>query len=271
MKIDILFLAVLLPAALVRAADANVISIETGTTINISGTRAQVIVTTANRGDEAAHNVKAGMEIGGRQFSGRLKETLSPREQYSEEFNAELEFKKPGRYPVVVNIDYTDANLYPFSALSATYINYGESLNARVAGMVAPVTLAKNGRINLTVNNLDAVERKFHFRVIAPKEIVVTNPEGEIAVASGTEKKVSLDIRNISALPGSSYPVFALLGYEDDKYYYSTINTGIITVVRNKSLLDAYQWPLLIVLAVLVAIVIAYNSGRLRDRGAKVK
>lgn len=264
-----IFIFFLFLAAIAGISDAKFISIETSTSLNISGEKAQVVVLTKNKGDEPAYNLKVSVEIGGRQFEGLQKEALSLNEQYRAEFNVAPDFKKPGRYPVVVNVDYTDANLYPFSALSAVYINYKDALNARAAGVIAPVTLSKKGRISLEVNNMDSMERTFRFRLIAPKEMLIANPEGDVTVGPGMGKTVSFDVKNISALPGSVYPVFALLGYEDDKHYYSTVSAGNITIVKEKSFLDAYKWLLFGILAVLIAVVVFYNYGRSGDRGAK--
>jgi hypothetical protein len=270
MKISISTLLFFLSLAVIpRLAESNFISIETGTVIHISDDHAQIIVTTTNKGDEPAYNLKMSIEIGNIAFSGHVKNSLAPKEQYREEFNTALGFKKAGRYPVIVNTEYTDANLYPFTAPSATYLNYKEALNARVAGIIPETRLAKSGSISLTVNNMDVVERKFHFHLIAPKEILIRNPQGDITVDSGMRKTISFDIKNISALPGSSYPVFVLLSYEDSKYYYSTINTGTITIAKERSLLETYKWPLMAALIILVVIVFIYNSKKFRERDAK--
>ncbi|HWR58824.1 MAG TPA: hypothetical protein VN328_08055 [Thermodesulfovibrionales bacterium] len=256
-------------AVLAQPAEAGFISFETSTVINVLENRAQAVVTVTNKGDEAAHNVKVTMEIDESSFPGSLKNLLQPKEQYRAEFETALKYKKPGRYPVIVSVEYTDANLYPFTAPSVAYLNYGDSSNARATGTIANATVTKTGSIRLTINNLDTVEREFNFRMVAPKELLISGPKGGRMIAPGESKTVSFEVRNISALPGSNYPVFAVLGYEDDKYYYSTVATGSVTVARGSALLTTYKWPLAALLVILVLIVAAYNLKTFRKRGPK--
>lgn len=254
-----LFLFSIFFGSFMNVAEAKFISIETTTTVTMKNNEVGMRVSLANKGDEPAHNVTVNVEIMGKQLKGPLKDKLGVNEKYNEEFTTKVDFQKPGRYPVVVNVGYTDANLYPFTALSVALLNFKESANARVVGIIPQTKLAKNGKIPLTVNNIDVAERKFHFRLVSPKEIFIANPEGDISVDSGADKTVSFDARNISALPGSSYPLFVLLEYEDGGYHYSAVNSGNIIIKKQELVPDAYKKPLLAVLIAVFAGILFYN------------
>lgn len=237
-----------------QMSSAGFITIETTTSVTVAGDNARVTITTTNKGDEPANNVIINLAFASKQFSGKLKDTLGIKESYTDEFTFPIEFKKAGRYPIIVTVEYTDANLYPFSALSVSYLNFNNPANARVSGTISQTSIADKGKIAVAVNNIDSVERKIHMQLITPKEFMVQGPVTEISVAPAKEKSASFEIRNISALPGSSYPVFAIISYEDDQYYYSTIASGIINIEKQKGFFNIYIKMLTAVLAAFIVL-----------------
>jgi len=249
-------------------SEAAFITIETTTSTTVRDNVPNISVSVTNKGDESAHNVRINIMLASKQYSGRLKDVLGKGLSYTEEFSPSAEFKKAGRYPFLVNVSYTDANLYPFSALSVSYINYKEPLDSLITGTIPELALSEKGSVRLTAKNIATKEIKFKYEFILPREFMAEKPGGEVTAGPGTEKVITSDIENISALAGSKYPVFALLSYEDDKYYYSTIASGSITVGK-KNLLYRYKTYLIVLLAVLILIVIFYNLKGAGKRASK--
>jgi hypothetical protein len=246
-------------------SEAKYITIETQATANIEDDHARIRVAVVNKGDEPAYNIKISTDISGQVKATPLKEILKPNEPYEEELTTTIEFKKTGRYPVIVMVDYTDQNQYPFTALSVVYLNYRESVVSRMVGQVEAAPLADRGKVKIKVKNLEQAEEKVEIRLVVPKELSSPKPKQEVTVKPGVEETIVFDITNISALPGSSYQIYAILGYEHEQYYYANAVGGNIKVEEKKTALESYK-GLLIVVAIALVLIVAYFNIRRRPR-----
>lgn len=249
--------------ASVYLTEAKYITMETEVTAGIEVDTAKIHVGVTNKGDEPAYNIRVSTDVSGKVTSAPLREILKPNDQYSQDLTAVLEYKKPGRYPAIIIVDYTDKNQYPFTAISIAYLNYKESVVGRAVGEVIPSVMSDKGTLKVKVKNLEESDERIEVSLVLPKELKSPNPKKEVSLKPGKEDTLLFDITNISALPGSSYQVYALFGYEHDQYYYSNAIGGNIKVEQRKSLLEQYQTPL-IAIAVTLILIVAYFSGRRR-------
>jgi hypothetical protein len=249
----LILFAFLIPAE----SSASVISIETSVSAVSGDNGTMVRVDNLNKGDEPAFNLKVNVDINGTRISGRIKDKFAVKDKFSEEFQVAAKFQKPGRYPVIVTTEYTDANLYPFSAVSVSYVNHKESANALVVGTLHATKIAQSGEVSLTVKNLDAAKRKYSVRMVAARELSVVNPAIELALNPLSESTIKFEVRNLSALPDSSYPVFAVMTYEDEQYFYTAVNSGLITIGNTKPF-GKLKMPLLAVFILLVSMIAVY-------------
>ncbi|MCG6536578.1 MAG: hypothetical protein L7F78_18190, partial [Syntrophales bacterium LBB04] len=168
---------------------------------------AAIHLSIGNRGDEGAYNVRAFVDVDGKRLAGKLKNSLGVNESYEVDFRTGISLQKPGRYPVMVTIEYTDNNMYPFTVLSANYINYMEPQNSRVLGMVPELTVSDSGSLQVVLSNIDREDRKVVVRPMAPKEFFFTDTRREVLVKSGEKKPVSFSVRNLAAYPEQVYGV----------------------------------------------------------------
>jgi hypothetical protein len=260
------FLATLTVAA---TAHARFITIEANVNAGIEGETATISVNISNKGDEAAHNVVVRAEIGGAVQTGLLREALLPNERYSETFNTVVEYQKPGRYPVIVTVDYTDGNQYPFSALSIVHLDYRENVVGRVVGELGSASIGPRGSVKLNVRNLGQTEERLTARLVTPRELSASPATREVRLKPNEKEALAFKVRNESALSGSQYQVYALLDYEQDNYHFSNVVGGQISVEDTQDALPAYTAPLIGV-AILVGGVLAYVNLRKRPRGKAV-
>lgn len=222
----------------------------------------------ANKGDEGAYNVKIGVDIGGKVLAGSLRDALEVNGKYTEEFTSPVGFKKPGKYPIVIFVDYTDRNQYPFTALAVVYPTYKEGVVGRAVGEMGKASISDKGVLGVKIKNLEDADKKVTIRIVLPKEFSGGDTKKEVEVKAGSEAAVSFDVKNIAALPGSSYQVYALLEYEDDKYHYGSAVGGVINVEEKKKALSAYKWSLAAI-AVILTVMVAYLN--LRKKGRKAR
>lgn len=250
-----------------RVSEASFIAITTETAAKIEDSTAKIVVGVTNKGDESAYNVKISAAIGGKIIAGPLIDLLKVNDKYSETLTGSVDFKKPGTYPVIIAVEYTDANRYPFTASSVVYVNYKEGAVSRVAGEIAAISIADSGRLRVKIKNMEQAEEKIAIRLVAAKEFLISTPEKQITLKPGLEETVVFDIKNLSALTGSNYPVYAILGYEDDKYHYTSGIGGAIHIEEEKPILTRYKKPLIAV-AVILSLIIVYMNVRRKGQEA---
>lgn len=241
--------------------EAGFITIETKATVNIDKDTIKSTVEVTNKGDEAAYNVRITADIGGKLLKGTVKDVLKVNEKHSEEFTTEAGFKKAGRYPVIVTIEYTDQNQYPFTALSIVDLVYKENVITRVSGQLIALEVMEKGNLKVKVKNLEDIEKKVNILLVIPKELSSPNRQKEVVIKGGAEETVKFDIRNLAALLGSNYVVYAVLQYEDDNYHYTNSTRGNIKIEEKKEIVKFYRWPL-VALAVLLIFAVLYINLR---------
>jgi hypothetical protein len=259
-------LALLAMWTVASTVHARFITIEANVNAGIEGETASILVSLANRGDEAAHNVVARAEIDGAVQTGLLREALLPNERYSETFKAPVAYQKPGRYPVIVTVDYTDGNQYPFSALSIVHLDYRETVVGRVVGELGSTSIGSRGSVKLRVRNLGPTEERLTARLVTPRELAASPATRDVRLKPDEKESLSFKVRNASALSGSQYQVYALLAYEQDNYHFSNVVGGKISVEDRDDGLAAFTAPLAAV-AILVGGALAYVNLRKRPRG----
>jgi hypothetical protein len=267
MRADTVAVLSLLAALTVApTAQARFITIEANVNAGIEGATATIAVNVANRGDEAAHNVVARADIGGAVQTGHLRGTLLPNERYSETFNTAVEYQKPGRYPVIVTVEYTDGNQYPFSALSIVHLDYGDTVAGRVVGELGSVSIGSGGSVTLNVRNLGQTHERLTARLVTPGELSAAPATRAVRLKPNEKKSLAFKVRNASALSGSQYQVYALLDYEQDNYHFSNVVGGQIAVKDSEDALAGYTAPLIAV-TVVAGGVLVYVNRRKRPRG----
>jgi hypothetical protein len=244
-KFYLLIIAILLLGA--SPSHAGVISIEAQITTQIKSDTLFTTVTVTNRGDEAADNIQIETQSPTTSQKSAVLPTLPVGKSHSETFSYPLQGLLRGRYPYLARIDYTDTNLYPFSALAFSLFNYQENASSYLLGTLGNTKIEKNGRIELSVKNLDARDKQLTIELITPRELSVDHARSQSVLSAGAESTISFSMRNFSALQGSTYAVFALIQYEDGGTHFTTLAPGTVIIGPPGflSTLQKYQTPLI--------------------------
>ena len=203
--------------------------------------KTQANLTVANYGDEAAFSVSISLILpegfdSNKIFINKLEPNYPIESTLNITRNKDL---LPGRYPAIVLTEYTDANSYPFSAISYTSIIYKVNTFSKVSGSMKELSLAgkSSKKLILELKNFDESEHELKIRLFLPKELKVSEKEKTILIKGKEERKIEFDVSNFGALEGSSYFVLASIEYEDNLHY-SSFATGIIKIEKeNKGFL----------------------------------
>ena len=231
---------------LAAAATAGTISIRIVSTAELVGDALVVAVTVANDGDEAAGSVAATLRFRGAEVRGATRARLGPGDSFDETLTLPAPSLGAGRWPYQLAVSYTDTNQYPFEALHVGTIEAGGPPPARVAvAKFEPGSVADAGELEVRVKNLSDVARDVRLRVLLP-EALEGKPSGEtLELDAWEERPVSLRLVNRAALPGSRYPVFVALEYEDGPIHQALVARSTVEVLGEESQLVSggrYLW-----------------------------
>ena len=236
----VFFLLVLLQS--MGVAQGSFISMETKTSATFQENTLVVKVGVTNKGDESAYSVQVSVDANDKVASTPVKDILQTNETYTVEAPFDMDIQTVGRYPLIVTVDYTDLNQYPFSAISSSYFVYKEDVSPRIHGKIDSVGISKSGKLVLTLKNLLETAKKVRVKLSVPRELSVSEPIKDVDMDSRSEKTIRFAIKNFSALAGSSYHVFAVIGYDDNNKHCTVTIPGMVKIMEKKDFLQTYKW-----------------------------
>jgi hypothetical protein len=241
LKSLIVFFLILL--FLADIVSATFISINTDITdMQIEGEFGMSSLSVRNLGDEAAFDVGLSFLLpqgfdSDDIFVGRL----NPDEGAEKEFILSIEGDiLAGVYPAALVVSYKDANSYPFSAIAPFKIIQGSRTTSNVFGVFDEVTLAgdRKEKLTLSIKNPDTSSHDLSVNLYIPIELNTVESQKELFISPSSEGKVDFEISSFSALPGSTYAVFASITHEEAESAYSTFARGTIKIEEEKPFLS---------------------------------
>ncbi len=250
-------------------ATAGILKIETETTVEVSADRLRTSVTFTNRGTAPAYNLQVHLDALGRQEVSPVMAHLDPGQSERAFFERKIRGVRKGRYPMTVCVDFHDANQYPFSALSGMTFHIGEAVNPNLAALTRDMTLDKSGTLRFDVKNLGFKPEKIIATLALPKEFSSSQPRSTFKMDQRSEKTVDFDIRNFSALPGASYPVFCYFEYDSEDMHHTALARSLVTVAKDENLFRRFRWVWMTLAAILAAllVVVIIKEHRKKLRG----
>jgi len=252
-----------------ESSPAGYISIETTLSLNVKGKTLEVMVYSTNKGDESAYNVQAEISaMGSNIFSRRLSE-LKVNEGYKVSQKLPITLDKHGTYPVILTLHYTDANQYPFSAITCQTFTYSEELLPMLVGDMESISISDKGKIRLTLKNLTDKRINGRTYLVTPKELTVSQELRQININPKAMQSLGFTIKNLSALHGSTYTVYAISEVEDRHIHYTSLSSGAVKIVHPKRVFGL-SYIVIITLLVITCLIFLYLQF-LRRRSRKSK
>ena len=129
-------------------------------------------------------------------------------------------------------------------------LDYKEAAVSDIAAAMGNIQLSDKGILELKIKNTGESAKNSTIRLIVPKELTVDKDKLSVKLPAKSEASAKFKIEKFSALPGSSYAVFAVIEYDDGKHFTSTAN-AIINVVKEKKLFFMPYWTVIAIIAVL--------------------
>jgi hypothetical protein len=234
-------------------ASASYINLNTSVVTRAEGDLLNVAITSQNNGDESAYNVQAELLVAGKRILLAKSDEIGIGQSYTAHTRQWLSFKLPGDYPLIIILHYTDANQYPFSALTSAVFRYrSETMPSLILGSMDSKTFWEKGKLSLDFKNLSDSVLELSTRLITPRELSVGENNIKTQVQPRGQGGVDFAVKNFSALSGSSYQVFAVSEYEENGVHRTQITPGFIKIVERRTFLGVDYAYLIIVLVILV-------------------
>ncbi len=222
-------------------------------------------VSVTNRGDEAALRLQLTVESAGRRLTVPPVDSLAPGETRESRLTIPTDALMIGRHFLIILLDYTDGNGYPFSASSYSQFIIGEDIRPQVEGSIPSLEMDQTASMDLQLRSLDAKVKKVRLRLVLPKEITASLTLQDAELAPSGSKNIPFDLSNLTAMPGSSYAIFALAEYTEAARHTGLIIPSTITIRAEIGFFQRYRvilWAAAALLALLMVAAQFYSRRR---------
>jgi hypothetical protein len=127
-----------------------------------------------------------------------------------------------------------------------------------------PIT--DSGAVRIRIKNLAGVERRATVDLLVPDGLEATRRAQEVTLGPWAELATSAPVVNRTALPGSRYPVFATVEYDEGGTHQAIVRHAIVEVVAPRPFFQAWRSPLWSAAGALVLLWLAFLARSLRAR-----
>ena len=223
-------------------SSAGVLTIETQTSVQTTENQLEVTVKITNKGDEPAYNTQINLIVLDEKTQGDVKAKLDPDKSDVNTFTKTLSGIARGRYPLIIRVDFHDANLYPFSALSGSTFFLGKDVNGDIAIVGDNISMDKDGVLNFHIKNMESDPINLSASLFLPKEFSTATSKKKFQIDARSEKKLSFDVGNFSARNGASYPLYCSFEYDKNNIHYTTMANIFVTVTVADGWFRSLKW-----------------------------
>lgn len=232
-----------------NASFASFISIQTTTRSLVDENRINLEISLVNKGDEAAYNLQAEIVFESETYFTSKIPKLETNQMTSFKKSIEMSPSKRGDYPLIIVVHYTDANQYPFSALSCIIVsNKRDTPPSDIFGNMKAENFSTRGSLVLTVKNRGEKDISTSVRLFAPGELKITNPMQQVSMPARSQKEIIFDMENFSALRGSTYQLYATAEHAINGVHQTVIMQGSVAITESRHIFGVSQQVVLTIL-----------------------
>ncbi|MFN8544634.1 MAG: hypothetical protein U0807_10595 [Candidatus Binatia bacterium] len=223
-----------------------------------------VKVSAANHGTEPAHEVQPEVRIRGETQQRERIAILAPGDTHVWEASTAVP-ADPGFFPIEVLVRYADANAYPLSALLVQVARTPGASAGPATVTVGRTQVATSGAVRVTVGNPGPRPLAGRVSLMLPAEFQTAQASQPLDVPAQGTAAISVPIENAGALPGSTYPTYAVFEYEAGDFHQAAVGSVGVEVVATSTTrlpLVVGAIALVVALAALGATLLLVRRGR---------
>ncbi len=240
MKKNFLYAALILLPIL---AEAEYINLHIKPAGSFSRGEAEVQVTVKNKGTAPAANVTIKATLGQTEVKTDTYRRLGVQETISTNLSLGKPPSPPGNHIVILKAVYEDSGGYSFSSvqlfpLLTADLNISQ-MNSRLQAKLNSISMTDKGLLHLSLR----ARKNFSgtVRFITSDELELTPEKTRVSVAAGETSDVLLELANKSAVPDSTYPVYAIIESVVNGRHISITTPGMVTIQEARGRLSKWQ------------------------------
>jgi hypothetical protein len=242
---------------------ATTISLVTETTATFKPGAVSVAIKVTNAGDEAASSVTPAVRLFGQEGRAQPRASLRPGETMEAAVELPLAALLPGQWPLSATVDYADANGYPFQALQLALVSTPGATPSLVAVLgVEAEPIQGSGSLRARIKSLSEAARPVRAQFYVPRGLELSAPAQTLTLGPWAEMEVRGKVVNRAALPGSRYPVFATVEYEDGSGHHAAVGHAIAEIGGPRKVPAWYAWAGAGALLLAWVLLLAYRRWR---------
>lgn len=248
---------------------AGTISLSTQVQASLRQGRLTVRVKLANQGDETARRLNLSALAGGSRVEAAGPARLEPGRPQRVRLEMPLSPTRPGTYPVLVRVQFHDANDYPFSSLAWGLFNHGQASVARLHLLGRPGQTYPGPAPGFVLISRGDKPQAIGLRVYAPGELSLQADSFQIDLAPGRKRVVAMGVSNRGGLKEASYPLVGLATYQQDGVHYTVAAQALVKIGPSRDPLFAWRpWLWALAGLLLAALLAAWLRERRKGRAA---
>jgi len=184
-----------------------------------------------NKGQETAYDINARVH-----FLGEVKESATIHHLHSGNSETitmlfDLQKNRIGDYPLIIQIQFHDINLYPFYSLNCTPIHiHCQKLKDLFAVHVPKVEISSQKNIHVQINNMDHLKKAVTVQMIVPDSFSCKNQGQQRLLTKGQSTDIEYSIVKQDALPGTTHFGYVLVTYKKDSIPHAQVTSFKIEV-----------------------------------------
>ena len=222
-------------------ARAGAITMEISAVCQRSPHGLTAIVTVTNSGDEAAFELRARVSRAGASAWSDRRPELAPGRSWTTRAALPGAPTLPGSYALPVTLVFHDQNGRRFNALSHALFVQGPQKAPALNITARRIDLRDSGRLVFTLTNQYQQPVRVHVRVAAPAEISTEPKQWTVEPGPGRTVDMAVQVRNLSARHGASYPILALAEYVHDRTHHAVTAGGRVSIVTRRPFFRQYR------------------------------
>jgi len=242
----LVFAGLWLPGSVARA---GFISMDTRVEVEFRDGQLVLRVSTTNRGDEPAFQVRLEALHPESPKSSPTFEKLEVGGSAEHTFQWELPATGTRQRVIPVLTHYADANYYPLSSLSQVVVPFGGPPVTTISARADPIEADPLGVLRVHLRSLDDASHRVGLQVVTPAELGVRPRSAEVDVPASGEVQAEFELENFSGLPGSTYGVTAILREERPDGIVESMVSRTVKLVESTPPPTARGWIVAVVAA----------------------
>ena len=215
----------------------------------------EAVVQIANLGDEPFRLLSVDARLQGLEAQALPGNFLVPGETTGVRLGFPPLPYQTNETPAVIRIHYAHANGNSYSALALAPVPVEQPPpEPWVAGRFSPASIGRSGNISLQLLLLKDQSADVTVKLILPDEFSCGSWVRKVILEPDARRVETFELVNQSAVPGSTYPVFALVERTLNGMIQCTSVTGEVTIVQTKWIGQSYWFWAGLALALLVGL-----------------